>query len=50
MRYVVVHLDAFPDTRRAHVMLRDTSGRRDVRLVAAIGDDRLYVIDPVGEP
>ena len=50
VRYVVVHLDAFPDTRHAHVILRDTSGRRDVRLVAAIGDDRLYVIDPVGEP
>ena len=50
VRYVVVHLDAFPNTRHARTILRDAPGRRDVRLVAAVGRDRLYVIDPAGEP
>ena len=50
VRYVVVHVDAFRDTSRARYILRNTPERRDVRLVAAVGDDRLYVIAPAVAP
>ncbi len=50
VRYVVVHLRAFRNTRRARYILRNTPERRDVQLVASVGDDRLYVITPAGKP